>query len=256
MAVSSIERIERGNPRNIPTHERYAASQEERTTSGKYMQNLRDGTRNVQAEFESADRAAINATKRTRGGRMVRNSAAYTARKRKRKTSLGAQAWDKGKVSVANTWINFWVMFWYLAFQLPFATVSTVGLGMGYAAFQLAESFGETLVGGTLYYVFGNETVVSAGSRIITAALELFNIYFNPILLFIGPFALVFLFSLLQLLLCWGTYSLFGIKSLSGQSSGAKQITFLIALFGIFLPILNLFPLISLWTVVVWWKPR
>ena len=83
-----------------------------------------------------------------------------------------------------------------------------------------------------------------------------FGISFDPIILFIVPFALIFLLGIFQLILVWFIYSFAGIKSLSGKAAGAKNALFLIAGVGMVIPILNLFPLILLWMLVVWRYPK
>ena len=62
--------------------------------------------------------------------------------------------------------------------------------------------------------------------------------------------------NLFQLILAWFAFSLAGVRSLSGEASSAKLGTFALAAIGICIPVLNLFPLILIWTTVVWLKPR
>jgi hypothetical protein len=159
------------------------------------------------------------------------------------------------RVTTANTWIGAWAMFWYLTFQLPLAVVSAAGLGMAFAVYQaitavLGESATEFIVNGLLFN-FG-----TIGEAILAAAKKVFGISFDPMLLFITPFALVFLLGLFQLILTWFVYSAMRINSLSGKAGGIKGLMFILAGVGYAIPILNLFPLIFLWMAVVWIYPK
>jgi hypothetical protein len=173
-----------------------------------------------------------------------KNTAAYKAGK----------AFGRVRVSAINMWAGSWAMFWYLSFQLPFALISTVGLGMAGAVYVYIK---ESSLGFALPAIEGAITYTSSQlNAIIQWALSLFGINFDPVTLFIVPFALVFLLCTFQLILVWTIYSLSGIKSLSGERSGVKNIMFLIAGVGVVIPILNLLPLIFLWMVVVWRYPK
>ena len=160
------------------------------------------------------------------------------------------------RVTTANTWIGAWAMFWYLTFQLPLAVISAAGLGMAFAVYSALDAFSETLIGKVVFYIFDGEFLASRGSQILTAAFKFFGIAFDPVLLFITPFALVFLLGLFQLILTWFMYSALRIKSLSGKAGGLKGLMFVLAVVGYAIPILNLFPLIFLWMIVVWIYPK
>ena len=151
-----------------------------------------------------------------------------------------------------------WVTFWYLSFQLPLAFVSTAGLGMAYAVqefFTLNKIEGEITLPDRVLSMVG-EFALSTFAVINEISSYLFGISFDPMILFIVPFALIFLLGIFQLILVWFIYSFAGIKSLSGRAAGAKNTLFLLAGIGYALPILNLFPLIILWMLVVWRYPK
>jgi hypothetical protein len=159
------------------------------------------------------------------------------------------------KLTAINGWIISWVIFWYLAIQLPFAMLSAVGLGMAYTVYQtinniLGERTANYVVSGML------NTGEKMSSVISYLAKTIFQLPFDPMLIFITPFALIFLLNIFQLLITWFIYNLAGIKALSGNRGGLKNIMFIIAGVGCIAPILNMFPLILLWIIFVWKYPK
>lgn len=177
--------------------------------------------------------------------------------KRKNKTSIKKMALARIQVTTANVWIGSWAMFWYLGFQLPLAVVSAAGLGMTYAVDLYITKFtAESDGSGGIFYTLGELILNSISAVIKYAAKLLFGIDYDPMLLFITPFALVFLLGLFQLILTWFIYKLNRINSLSGKAGGIKAFMFALAGVGYAIPILNLFPLIFLWMIVVWIHPK
>lgn len=176
-------------------------------------------------------------------------------KKKRKKTSMAGKAITKAKVSAANAWIVGWVIFFYTTVQLPFAVVSTAGLGITAYIYSYLESVvGETVSDFVLTNLIQAGTVFSSVIRFI--AERFYGIEFNPILLFYVPFFLVLILAALQLLICWFVYGMLGIKSLSGSAGGIKISLFLLALIGTATPVLNMFPLILLWTGFVWLRPK
>jgi hypothetical protein len=177
--------------------------------------------------------------------------------KRKKKVSIEKMALARVRVTTANAWIGGWAMFWYLTFQMPLAVISATGLGMAYAVYMSIVSgplgFALPMVEGVIEYIAGPGSLLEAVTK---WALSLFGINFDPMLLFITPFALVFLLGLFQLILTWFVYSAMRIKSLSGKAGGLKGLMFILAGVGYAIPILNMFPLIFLWMLVVWIYPK
>jgi len=159
------------------------------------------------------------------------------------------------KVSAINVWVGGWATYWYLAFQLPIALVSVTALGMSYAVYESLS----TIIGKPATDIVVS-AMIRAGSDISEIisylAVQIFGLQFNPMLLFVAPFALVFILGLFQLILTWFIYHIAGIKSLSGEAGGIKNLMFALAGVGCALPILNLFPLIFLWMIVVWRYPK
>ena len=182
-------------------------------------------------------------------------------RKKKRKSAAykAGKVAARVRVSIANGWIIGWVMFWYTFVQLPFAVMSAVGLGAAATIYSYISNLpgGRTVLelGGNVLTIGGNAAAIF--SKIVEfVATHFFNLPFNPLLVFLIPFILLFALGLMQLLICWFIYSITGIKSLSGSYSSAKKATFLFAAIGTVIPFLNLFPLILIWTSVVWFKPK
>jgi len=178
---------------------------------------------------------------------------------RKKKVSVEKKLLARVRVTSANAWIGSWAMFWYLTFQMPLAVMSAAGLGMTYAVYTYIASIpaGDTLlrIGRKAIELVG-DLAASAGQIVNFVTGGLFGFEFNPILLFITPFALVFLLGLFQLILTWFVYRIMRIKSLSGTAGGLKGLMFVLAGVGYAIPILNLFPLIFLWMIVVWMYPK
>ncbi|MFT5831930.1 MAG: hypothetical protein ACI9SY_000308 [Candidatus Paceibacteria bacterium] len=158
------------------------------------------------------------------------------------------------KLAPINAWVGSWAMFWYLSFQLPLALISIGGLGMAAVAYSYVK---ESAFGFVLPLLEGALTYTNSfAGAVIKWAFSLFGVNFDPVLIFIAPFALMLILGIFQLLLVWSIYSLVGIKSLSGQKSGIKNTLFLIAGVGTIIPILNIFPLIFLWMIAVWKNPN
>jgi hypothetical protein len=186
-------------------------------------------------------------------------SRAYPSRvpkiKRKKKVSVGRMALARVRVTSANVWIASWAMFWYLTFQLPMAAISAAGLGIVYAVYEAIKA---APGGGYILPMVGKliDSTSNIANAVLKWALSMYGIDFDPILLFITPFALVFLLGLFQLILTWFVYSAMRINSLSGKAGGIKGLMFLLAGVGYAIPILNMFPLIFLWMAVVWIYPK
>lgn len=220
------------------------------------------GIQKVRAYIEQADRTMQQYAKQTRVGQVVRQTAIPAAQtvRNKTKPSVAAKVWTRARVSAANVWIVAWIMFWYFLIQLPFAVISSAGFGM--AAFIIAyiekikenSEFGRWFVEG--FTALANVMYKTFEDATIGLFQYFFKIGFDPILLFIIPFALVLSLGLMQLLLSWFVYSVAGVKSLSGRAAAAKQLAFLFGGLGMVIPFLNLFPLILIWTIIVWFQPK
>jgi len=179
--------------------------------------------------------------------------------KRKKKVSVAKMALARVRVTTANAWIGSWAMFWYLTFQMPLAVMSAAGLGMAYAVQKALSSIvGENIANNIIAGSINGTNIIATtiNDAIKNISEVLFGFSFDPIMLFITPFALVFLLGLFQLVLTWFVYTIMRINSLSGKAGGLKGLMFVLAGVGYAIPILNLFPLIFLWMIVVWIHPK
>lgn len=192
-------------------------------------------------------------------GEQVSYEAVYAApvrrRKKKRKRSVTQKAYDKARVSAANGWVLSWMGFWYITFQLPLAVLSAAGLGMALVVYSaISTVIGETV---TQFLVENLPVALSTlAAAVAYVAGEEFALLFDPFILFALPFAATFALGLMQLILAWFVYMLMGLNPLSGNAAAAKIATFILALIGTGIPLLNLFPLAVVWCAVVWWHPK
>jgi len=232
------------------TDEIFADSYAQAGMQAANLNRAPDQTRKVNVLYNTEQRAK----------QLVRSGGAYGVKKlRKQKKLTKVIGVQRLKVTTANAWIGSWAMFWYLTFQMPLAVMSAAGLGMAYTVYITIQGiFGETI---TDAIFAGVAKIISIAGPTSKAAIEavaerVFGISFDPILLFFTPFALVFLLGLMQLILTWFVYSAMRINSLSGKAGGIKGLMFILAGVGYAIPILNMFPLIFLWMIVVWMHPK
>ena len=175
-----------------------------------------------------------------------------TQKQRRRK--IGQKVQDRARASAVTPLLLAWASFWYLSFQLPFAIISTLGMGIAAAVYGAVSA----VVGeGVTRFLAENALVAintfAKAARFVAG--NVFDITFDPVLLFLIPFAVVLVLGLLNLIVIWGVFSIAGLNPLSGKSALAKMLLFLLALIGVAIPILNLFPFTALWCLLVWWKP-
>lgn len=176
--------------------------------------------------------------------------------KRKKKVSTAKYVARKTRATAANAWITAWASWWYLGFQLPVAVVGNFALGVWFAAGYIVTQFKETKTGETITFVLGESKFNTIAEGVADYILKTFGLNFDPEILFIIPFALTFLLGLFQLICCGFTYVAMGLKPLSGKGAWLKLFTFLFVMIGYGIPILNLFPLVYLWSMTVWAYPR
>ena len=222
--------------------------------AGEYQQRYQASpARKVNVIYNNPEQAAVSGP--WGSTRQATRTERFTYQAKKKSAKPAAYLAARMRVSTANAWIGSWAMFWYLTFQMPLAVMSAAGLGMAYAVYTSIVA----LPGGKFLLVAVEGFADVTGDRIkaiLDWAGSLFGITFDPLLLFITPFALVFLLGLFQLIFTWFISSLMRIKSLSGTAGGLKGLMFILAGVGYAIPILNLFPLIFLWMVVVWIHPK
>lgn len=175
----------------------------------------------------------------------------------KKTPSKSSVLWARARLTAVNGWVIAWAVFWYLSFQLPLALISTTGLGMTAVVYdRISGVAGGTITDYALKALIDADSLISISTITEAAAKFVFGVSFNPMFIFIAPFAITFLLGAMQLILTWFIYSAAGIKSLSGKSGGIKILMFVFAGVGYAFPFLNLFPLIFLWMIMVWKYPK
>lgn len=243
-------------------NERYAAEQAARTISGQYQAgSAGPSTRNVRVAYDaqsvSGPWGEVRQASRSeqiayRAGRRIGRARA--------KSSAATVSLARVRVSAINFWVWGTVATFYLI-QFVLGVMSTVALGMWYAAEFVSDSGGVT----DLQDAPGFVSVVAGAlsgvvsflvNMVTTVASFLFGIDFEPYVFFMIGYSAVIFFGLLQLGTVWFMYWVNRIHSLSGDGVGAKSGTFLLALIGFCVPVLNIFPLIIFWTVAVWKYPK
>lgn len=234
-------------------NEQYKATQSQRTISGQFKAGAFNGEQSETIDsYQTTDYAD------TYSQPVSLNNVPRIRRKKKRaskaKTSLA-----RARVSAINIWIWAAVGTFYI-FQVVLALVSTIALGMWYAAEFIVANGGvsETEKKGWFDVIVDGitETVQWLINAVTTAAAALFQVDFEIYNLFILCYAAVIFFGMLQLMTVWFIYRANMINSLSGKAAGAKMAAFLAAGIGFCIPVVNLFPIIIAWTITVWFYPK
>ena len=75
-------------------------------------------------------------------------------------------------------------------------------------------------------------------------------------ILFIATHAIVMAIGFFSLLAAFLQYKISGLNPLNGNQSSLKQVSLLLILIGYSMPILNLFPWMYVWIIVVWKYPK
>jgi len=174
------------------------------------------------------------------------------------KATVAMAAIRKAKVTAANSVVFPIATLMYFTFQLPFALISSAGLGMAFAAYSyltsvLGEGITQTLINGITIIATSSTTAAQVIGNIANA---LFGITFDPFTVFGFGLIAVFIFGILQIAIALAIYMPLGIKCLGGKSSGMKWVLFGFACFGMFIPFLNLLPWVLFWVGFVWLRPR
>ena len=226
---------------------------------------------------EEKERELYQRTKDNQAGQMTRNAFARGARNTRNAgrfvgkklgseaigAKVGSYAAARLKVTAANGWITGWTTFWYVTVQLPFALMSSVGIGVAAMVLSYISYIEESSRAGwfVVQAIGALAGLVTDTFSSVSGALEEITFFFtgirvNPVALFAIPFIFLLGLGILQLMIGWFVYSLLGIRSLSGSFATAKVGLFILAAFSVVTPILNLFPVIMVWTILVWFKPR
>jgi hypothetical protein len=180
-------------------------------------------------------------------------------KKSEKKRSVEKKVATKAAVTAINAPINAAAGTFYLLIQLPFAILSTVGVGAAAYVYSVAASFGiaDSAIGRLLQGTFGTETITGTFSKVVKVITGIYlGIEIDPIMLFLIGILLVFCIGLLCMSFCWLAYSIAGVRSLSGKWAAGKIALFIFACIGLFIPVINLLPWVNMWTAVVWLRPN
>jgi hypothetical protein len=131
----------------------------------------------------------------------------------------------KGRIKVTRITVTIFSLglpVWF-SFQLPIALINAIAFGSTATALELLPAF---LVEWTVGGIFQMTQFV------------------------------VFAIGLATLLTMSFMYIFSGISCLFGEGAAAKVSTFIFALFGYFMPFLNIFPWFALWALAVWRYPK
>ena len=158
-------------------------------------------------------------------------------------------------VSVVSVEIFSWAGWIWLVFQVPFAILTVVFLGLMGLQAKWQEFVHNTTAGQIIDWVTTPIQWLGQGAAAIA---KLLGADISAI-----SFSNFFMLSLmLTAFIGWGTLLAMGInyvvtmtKCLSGKGSGIKWTTLLIAVCAYGIPVLNLFPWFLLWLGAVWLYP-
>jgi hypothetical protein len=148
---------------------------------------------------------------------------------------------------------------WFIV-QLPLALLSIVMLGFGSIPEEVARAAGvfQTIMNLAIPSQFVIQNVIpsiieySTGYSISSA-----DLWQNTNLALYSLFSIgAFFVGLITLFAMAIYYTLSGVKCFFGENSTGKIITFILAMFGYLLPVLNMFPWFILWGIVVWRYPK
>jgi hypothetical protein len=152
-----------------------------------------------------------------------------------------------------------WGMGLYAAIQLPLAALSIGLLGVTYIMYDVIPDMIRATTGETIYK--GLSWITDKLSGAVSSAVESIFGYnltelLNPAAYFVATYFLVFMIGLATLILCAIIYQISLINCLFGKHAGLKIGTFIFAIFGYMVPILNIFPWFLFWVLVVWRYPE
>lgn len=225
---------------NASNDEIFNASYKQRGLSGK-IETPNKNSNNPEIVLEDT---ASRAPAYTAGQNKKANANAFADKKPSEARALMAKA----KATTINASIMAWAGGLWFTLQLPFALISLVMLGM---AGMVA---GAKSAGGILgWATTAASAIVEGAAAIVGIETDLVSISTS---FFTVTYLLVLAVGLLTIFAVFLQYTLAFLKPLSGEMAGLKQGTFLLVLFGYSTPLLNIFPWILLWMVVVWKYPK
>lgn len=246
------------NDNDRTTSGTFAGAQAERTISGQFNQYRtqttprNSGVNDTSLEQRISTDSGVSAyssvsrpTMRFRNGQTRRGIRRFV-----RKKPVANKAYNYSRVTLVNVSILGWGMtLWFVQFWLALLSTALFGVLAAYDAFT------ETNVGW-----FFNGILLAGITTIATAVDFVFGTsvsdYLNIQDLASGVLVLPWFVGVTTLLIMGIQYELARMNSLTGEGAHLKMGAFIFALFGYFVPILNLFPWFIFWLLAVWRYPK
>jgi len=170
----------------------------------------------------------------------------------KRRSHSAKKALKHSRATSVNISILSWGMsLWILQFLI--ASLGIVALGGSGAIDSIQSNAAGKFVISGIDLVF--ETFTAAASAILGANVSAGLLDSLEAMLFLS-ITLTWLIGLTTLLIMGIQYELFRLHSLYGDGAALKVSAVIIALFGYFVPVANLFPWFILWCFAVWRYPK
>ncbi|MEK7462050.1 MAG: hypothetical protein AAB618_00540 [Patescibacteria group bacterium] len=163
----------------------------------------------------------------------------------------------KGTISATRvniTVLSFATPIWF-SLQLPLALMAIVALGLAGAGEGVAETLMKGRFTAIIYGIYDAATnVIEAVSGVNLNVIESWTGFSNA--LFSGLTMLVFFIGIFTLGFMAAMYILSGVHCFMGKHAVIKSGTFIFALLGYLMPVLNILPWFILWGIVVWRYPK
>lgn len=167
----------------------------------------------------------------------------------------------KSRVKKVNIFIRSFGFYTWLFPQIILALLNLTALSIAFAIETAAEAnkvkAGDAVLN-KIFKTVGN-AVIDVGKIVTDTALSVAGINLSsldPINIYFITTIILFVFGLSTLLGMYFVYKINNLSPLGGSGGGSKMGTFIIALVGYTIPILNLFPWFYLWTIAVQRHPK
>lgn len=226
-----------------------------RNPKATYTENSNPPPRDTPATAPDTGRRTLEKSTRTvsrrRAGikRISRGSSSVSSKVRAARTTFSIWSWA----------IPAWLMF-----QIPFAVLNLIMFGAAMAVeavFNLATvNPDDSILTQAVKGAFNAFTdgVASVAETISSISSYLFDFdivgLFDPTNFFLVTYVIILAFALIQILIIYLIYKVFGLEPLGGSGSNLKYGSLLLAIIGYCIPGLNLFPWILVWTGAVMLK--
>jgi hypothetical protein len=165
------------------------------------------------------------------------------------------------RATSVNLGIMSWGLFSWMVFQLPFAVLSLVLLGIAGAVETVARSATPNsddgffiTAGKKVLTVVGD--VLSFAIKTVSEIIKLDLSVLNPNTFFMITYFILFAYGVFMLLIMYLIYKIALLNPLFGEGGGFKFGMFLLTFIGYALPFFNLFPWFLVWAAAVWKYPK